>query len=82
LFRRGGAKSALQLFGVELCSFLARNFPCASAVVGKFEGSRVRSASPESRDGPRSAMSDQILLQFEAIRMIAASLVAVAITIA
>jgi hypothetical protein len=62
--------------------FLPRNFPRASAVLGKFEGSGVRSASPESRRDPRSAMSDQILLQFEAIRMIAASLVAVAIAIA
>jgi hypothetical protein len=62
--------------------FLPRNFPRASAVLGKFEGVRVRPASPESGHDPRFAMSDQILLQFEAIRMIAASLVAVAIAIA
>jgi len=51
-------------------------------VVAKFEGSGVRSASLESRHNARPVMSDQILLQFEAIRMIAASLIALALAIA
>jgi hypothetical protein len=60
----------------------------ATELSSRFTGScQVRGltspvASPESRHDPRSVMSDQILLQFEVIRMIAAALVAVAIAIA
>jgi hypothetical protein len=43
---------------------------------------RVRSASPVSPNKREPGHDDEILLQFEAIRLIAASLIALAITVA
>jgi hypothetical protein len=58
---------------------LAWNF---FAVARLFARTRVRSASPAPDISASLVMTDEILLQFEAIRLIAGSLIALAIAVA